>query len=374
MQFTLRLALIALTAFAIGFPIWYRWPYEEVHLEKSPAGAVVAKRVSTWQRQWGGGRLLHGYEKSIFGDSITSTMYTRGVEHGPYEQAYKGKTTVKGQYLNGMKDGAWVHSGGAIVTVHWRRGELNGPYETEYADGRKTQILFRAGRLKGHHGTSASRLYDLLETGSIEPRIADELRADTAMEFGHCPLQVVVAYIQEQHRIPIMLDNALSKWATMLPITAEYRGIDLIAALDILTATHNLACDYRFGCIWITTPKDVAVWRDPTGVSEIKPPKDSALASAWNERTSGLLQAPLTEILATLAQRLGIEIDTAQIVPNSENPQPYAVEIPYRASFHDALGFALYKTNCRCQLDGDKLIILPPDPHESNDKPPPKPL
>ena len=30
LQFGLRMLLLGLTAFAIGFPIWYRWPFEEV--------------------------------------------------------------------------------------------------------------------------------------------------------------------------------------------------------------------------------------------------------------------------------------------------------------------------------------------------------
>ena len=27
LQFSLRVLLLAITAFAIGFPIWFRWPY-----------------------------------------------------------------------------------------------------------------------------------------------------------------------------------------------------------------------------------------------------------------------------------------------------------------------------------------------------------
>jgi len=34
LQFSLRLLMLALTAFAIGFPIWYRWPYQTVVEER----------------------------------------------------------------------------------------------------------------------------------------------------------------------------------------------------------------------------------------------------------------------------------------------------------------------------------------------------
>ena len=38
-QFSLRLLLIAFTAFAIGFPIWYRWPYQKSLDEATSAPA-----------------------------------------------------------------------------------------------------------------------------------------------------------------------------------------------------------------------------------------------------------------------------------------------------------------------------------------------
>ena len=56
LQFSLRVLVLALTAFAIGFPIWYRWPYREATVHRDSTGAVAARRITTWQRQWGGGR------------------------------------------------------------------------------------------------------------------------------------------------------------------------------------------------------------------------------------------------------------------------------------------------------------------------------
>jgi hypothetical protein len=376
MQFSLRLALIALTAFAIGFPIWYRWPYEEVHLEKSPAGTVVAKRVSTWQRQWGGGRLQHGYEKSFLGDTVMSAMYTHGMEHGPYEQTYKGKTKLKGQYLHGMKDGPWVYYERPKVTSHWKRGKLDGPYEIEYAKGRTAQMQFSAGRLKQVNGKpAANRLFDLLESGSIEPAIANELRKETVMEFVEVPLREVINYIQDLHKIPIVLDHSLPEKSKLQPITATHHGLDLISALTLLTASHDLGVDYRYGFIWVTTIEDAEDWRDPTGVSEVHPPKGSDLARAWNEPVAvEVVRTPLSSVLSALAQRLAIEIDTTQIAPTADNPDAFSLMANLKSPrFHNALGFVLYQTNCRCQLDGDKLIILPPDSQNSDAKPPAKP-
>src|SRR5207302_9939835 len=83
LQFSLRLLLLAITAFAIGFPIWYRWPYREQTLQRDATGAVVAKRITTWQRQWGGERLQHGPDQFILGDATFTTMYVRGLRRGP---------------------------------------------------------------------------------------------------------------------------------------------------------------------------------------------------------------------------------------------------------------------------------------------------
>ena len=59
LQFSLRLLLLALTAFAIGFPIWYRWPFEETDYQY-PGGdktrPPMGKSVKTWRRSWGGGK------------------------------------------------------------------------------------------------------------------------------------------------------------------------------------------------------------------------------------------------------------------------------------------------------------------------------
>src|SRR5687767_13634207 len=90
LQYSLRFALTALTAFAIAFPLWYRWPYQEVIEQKSPAGAVTSKRVTTWQRRWGGLRWQHGPEIRIRRDYMELTTFVRGHAHGPFQVTFKG--------------------------------------------------------------------------------------------------------------------------------------------------------------------------------------------------------------------------------------------------------------------------------------------
>src|SRR5438034_4361549 len=124
LQFSLRLLLLAITAFAIGFPIWYRWPYQEVREERDPVtGAVTSKMIVHWQRQWGGDRLLHGKEERHYfwggGAIVITEHYVRGNRHGPYTiRGSKGTPSTTGQYSDDMREGLWTCvSGGAKATA-----------------------------------------------------------------------------------------------------------------------------------------------------------------------------------------------------------------------------------------------------------------
>src|SRR5262245_11201972 len=74
LQFSLRLLLLAFTAFAIGFPIWYRWPYTEEELrypgkrdstgqwKQDTTKPPLRRIVRTFRRTWGGGKVQEGPE------------------------------------------------------------------------------------------------------------------------------------------------------------------------------------------------------------------------------------------------------------------------------------------------------------------------
>ena len=376
LQFSLRLLLLAFTAFAIGFPIWYRWPYEEIAFETPPGSPTELKRITTWQRQWGGGRLKHGLQRLVSnGKTIESITYRNGLRHGPYQGEDE-----KGQFVDDLKDGVWV---APYRTSTWNRGKLHGPYELRMGPvivparfraqmtakaipdkPRVFQLVFADGRLTHFDSKPATnRLFDLLETGAIERPLATELNKLTTIDVIEMPLKDTMLYLTEMHQIPIVIDPSPALQADM-PITGQYQGIDLCSALTLITASQNLGCDYRYGCLWITTADDAKDWYDPTGVSEIKPPKDSALARVWNDlgAKTDLVGVPLAQALAYLEQKLLININTQLIQPTVELPTPYPVtHVAAGLPFHHILGQLLYKTRCRCRLEGETLIILPPE-------------
>jgi len=366
-QFSLRFLLVAFTAFAIAFSVWYRWPYEEIVSQTNSDGSHV-QRITTWQRQWGGGRLKHGVDRLIVdGSLLESTTYDRGRKHGPYfsnRWSKQGQPDTTGQYLHDRKEGTWTSSSYIKHTANWRAGQLDGPAVIETMHGKQIHLLFAAGHLTEVNGQPArGRLFELLEPGLLNQKTAAALLAPAQFDFIEWPLVDVLVHLQKSIHLPLMLDNTRIADKQML-ITAAYKGIDYCSALTLLTATHGLACDYRYGMIWITTPEDADDWHDPTGVADIQPPENSRLARVWNEPW-GLApyQEPLATVLARYAQRLAIEIDVTRIAPTEGNPQPFPITAREGGlRFHNALGLALYKAGCHCTLDHDKLVIHPPAP------------
>lgn len=392
LQFSLRLLLFAFTAFAIGFPLWYRWPYEET--ESNPIGP--AKETVTWQRQWGGGRKKHGLQRQIWnGKTIESLVYRNGLRHGPYESTHD-----RGQFVDDMREGVWT---APDRTMTWHRGKLQGsaeirlPPQQQLApkfaskrpasnEIRKYQLVFVDGRLTHFNGKpAAGRLFDLLDDDTVDPRLRMELGKTTTIDLVEMPLKDTVIFLCDLHAIPIVLDPRVN---ADLPITGEYRGVDLCSALTLITAPHNVGCDYRYGCLWITTAEDCNHWHDPTGVSEIKPPAGSMLAKVWNEAVVlDAVEMPLTDALKYLEGLLAIHIDATQLKPPAARPvqkarpsallkKPTAAVDPFSITaslrgvpFRHLLGQLLYRTKCRCRLEGENLVILPPEEIKTDPKP-----
>jgi hypothetical protein len=111
-RFSLRVLLLAVTAFAIGFPVWYRWPYEEVEI-LPPSGRgkpVVEQRITTWQRQWGGEPLKHGPHRIVRdGKTFELTTYRNGRKHGQYYLTFGDPkdAALSGQFVDDEMDGVW---------------------------------------------------------------------------------------------------------------------------------------------------------------------------------------------------------------------------------------------------------------------------
>jgi len=378
LRFSLRVLLIAFTAFAIGFPVWYRWPYEESQDESismpadpfAPPGATrppVIKRtlVTTWQRQWGGGRLKDGPERLYEdGKLVIERTFINGQRHGPHHAG-----ALSGQYVEGKKEGMWEvrdQQGKVVSSSMWHAGRLDGLHEFTQHEGtelaRRRKLLFAQGQLISVDGQAVDdRLAKLAVTGKIEmPEVANVLLSETDVEFVETPLKDFADFLVQKHQVPMVVDRHHADLKR--PITGQWQGIHLSSALAILMSEHDHGCDYRYGMIWITSAKDANDWRDPTGVSEIEPPRNSQLARTWYERADiDAIDKPLAEALEELSHNLAIDIDTSAIETADNDTDEHKVRLRLRGyPMRHGLGILLYQARCRVKLEGETLVILPP--------------
>jgi hypothetical protein len=372
LQFSLRLLLVAFTAFAIGFPIWYRWPYEETVVNRFPTGPVDAPTgqdqsttISTWQRQWGGTRVKHGPERSLFHDAVYITPYVHGQRQGTYTFHDGHVLRGTGPYVDNRKDGTWVDVyDGNKATINWHRDKLDGLCQWQRKNGDCISADYSMGRMTHFNGEPFhDHLFRLRETDSIDVQTAAELhQIPNIFDLVGIPLKDFVEMVTMLHPVSIWIDPQTVASGN-LTITGGNHGMDLGTFLTLRLAPVGLACDYRYGRLWITTVKDVQNWRDATGVADIQPPAASSLARAWNEpAVAAVTTSPLAEVLAAFAKPLRVTLDTTRIDPTPANPSAFpTVSNTSGLPFRHALGILLSETGCRCRLEGEKLVILPPE-------------
>lgn len=87
-------------------------------------------------------------------------------------------------------------------------------------------------------------------------KIHAALRDPTVIEFVETPLQDVVDYLKDYHKIEIQLDKPALDNAgigTDTPITRNLRGMSLQSAFDLLLAQHNLTWIIDHEVLLITT-------------------------------------------------------------------------------------------------------------------------
>jgi hypothetical protein len=93
---------------------------------------------------------------------------------------------------------------------------------------------------------------------STEARIHAALEMPTVVEFVETPLQDVVDYLKDYHKVEIQLDKrALDDGGigTDTPITRNLRNISLRSALDLMFSEHSLTWIIDHEVLMITTAK-----------------------------------------------------------------------------------------------------------------------
>jgi hypothetical protein len=392
--------LLAFTAVAIGFPVWYRWPYEEIEDNSGVSIPSTFARpsyriVRMWQRQWGGGRLQHGPETVFRADGSKQCViyYSNGQRHGRFEAWEPTRLETAGYYDHDQKSGMWTTETDALKTVQtWKVGQLDGPTEFFWPDGSKEQMTFAQGRLTHVNGRPwKSPLFDAHhrretrdESRAIDDVLYSNLNGPVSLKFQDTPLGTAMAHLGAEDPAgllpsggtgtPILLDPRLPD--PNLPLTCTLHSLDVKTGLVLLLARHGLVADYHYGSVWVTTPELAGPWNDPTGIDRITPPEGSQLARVWDQPVDVTTtwrtptypgEQALAAVIAEDFAALPVTIDTSRIAPTSDDPErfpvvAYVVNVP----FQHALAYLLYQAKCRCELKGEMLEILPPQEPPAN--------
>ncbi len=366
-RYSLRLLLVAFTAFAIGFPVWYRWPYEV----REPLGTWPNMfRATTWQRQWGGGRLKHGPDRIVMGKQLVRLEnYRDGVLDGPFQDHWSdGKLHVQGQLKNGERDGLWIEQvqGTVVARTHWKGGKLDGQSQqlglgVPRELGNTPRLEFSNGRLISFDGRPVDdRLASLLADGTIDDaRLVDVWHRRGASLQGDRTVRSFIGNCEAEFDMPLQIDLRDVDYEHR--VIADWRELTPAACISATLASGGLTCDYRYGCLWITTPQGLAKWREPTGVSQIQPSAGSALASRWNEDVTFEMAQGLefSRVLKNLASEFDVEIDASNLSEQLRDSDTLVTSDGRPRRFKDLLGLLLWQKRCRCELRGQTLVILP---------------
>jgi hypothetical protein len=327
------------------------------------------------------------------GRPIVEQHRHHGQRSGPFRYGDGFRSTMSGQYDNQWRSGEchddeqW-QSGQTVERIsHWKDRRLHGPCTWQVAEtGEVLQRgVYENGALVEWNGQPISNfLKQWAATGQLEDRESARLLLETAnkpLPFEGFALQRNGVHVQvgkyKADYIPLFLDPSLRPVYFPPPDQYELGGQPAEwATEEILAAVipWGLTIDQRYGHLWMVPAEDAGRWRDPTGVDKIQVVPNSKLADAWNlphryhesGQTLLLKQAAVEELITWWPRETEVVLDFATHFPelhrrwNENDPQAKRESPNYSAiSLRHWLGMRLYQAGLQCELDGNRLVILP---------------
>jgi hypothetical protein len=328
------------------------------------------------------------------GSILYATHYVRGQRHGRFEAWEPGRPETVGYYEHDKKSGTWTTDTNVMkVTQGWQDDQLHGPCDFQWPDGQRESLTFSQGRLTAVNGQAwSSPLYDAHhrretrdESNAIDDFLYSNINSPLTIDFQNVPLAEAMAHLGAD--VPAgIIPNAGVGTAIMLdprlpdphrPISYRRDGLDVKTALVLMLARHGLVADYHYGAVWVTTPELAGPWTDPTGIDRISPAEGSQLARVWDQKvdvtttwstTTYPGEQALADIIAKAFGPLAVSLDTTRIAPTADDPDRFPVIAHLQGiPFRHALAYLLFRANCRCELQGETLVILPPAEEASSE-------
>ena len=100
-----------------------------------------------------------------------------------------------------------------------------------------------------------SPLLTKIGRGGVDREMGEELNRETGHFFRPMPLGSWYGYGLDSHYVPLFLSPKVVDPNVMIDGT-DLMGINFLAELVVALQRAGLDCDYRYGCVWITTAED----------------------------------------------------------------------------------------------------------------------
>lgn len=317
---------------------------------------------------------------------------------------------ITGQWHEGLPDGQWVCRDGAnqvYLTVHFDRGRLIAAKPDNF-EPRLSQLLAQGQIVDPEVVPSLFRLLRVsftdtplhvvaayLSKASGVPVLLGVHGPATAEEIAFaCQATDSPAGRAPSANLPVATDdpfaglksparhrtNLAATWppgdlvVRELPVTMERYEAPIVCVLGEVLTPRGFACDYRFGVLWIDRAGAIAAWQDRTGIGQVRPPRSSRLAKVWDQPMPlgmEFVETPAADALTFLTDSqpdLALDISAlpqpARPLPVRPGPvltkqlRPISLKVRNLPLKH-VLGIILDQAECRAQLRGDTLVIVP---------------
>jgi hypothetical protein len=435
LQISLRMLLLLMLFVGVGLTI-FRWPWVEEDRIPDPLSREpgIIERKITYRRNWRGKKIKNGLSQTFVENRLQSSEhFYKGEYHG--SQRYydrQGRLTIEKTYRHGQQHGlfrvgngvTWMAEGsfandrphGEWKYLIERNDQFDWPYDS-IGDGDTPSGLFPASDIayasnpqtviaQWQHGKRHGRwtwtppgqvlrsaeyaddelvrwnnkpvveqFWQWLRGPEVnDPQLVAEWTAGNQpgwiSAYGNSGLRGLQFEVVDQH-LTVHCDNVDFSYSPVLK-----PGGRLVPAICEMMARYDLQFAYRYGGLWMVRRREKeTAFEDPTGISQIKFAAGSSAERDWIaavDVSSSGEYAP--KCIAHLLEGTSIEFEINGVLsPDFGYPTDVPTQRLFTRNRSDVLGYILYTTGCRCELQGQVLRILP-QPERTSQQSTTKPL
>lgn len=205
------------------------------------------------------------------------------------------------------------------------------------------------------------------------PKLSAKLADPTVIEFVETPLQDVVDYLKDYHRVEIVIDRPALQAAGVgsaarqtqrgpkrnidVPITKTLRGVPLQAAWEEMLKRQGLKCGQWHEVLLITADKPKSTTLPRLVLAPNESLSKELAAALHSPAVIEFVEKPLPDVLSYLSDRYGLKFVVDE---NEIDGDSYRVTAHYRGiATATALEFVLNDLNLHAVIKDNKLHVHP---------------